>query len=180
MEVKAYLRNLRMSPTKVRLVVDVVRGLSVAEARVQLQFAKRHAALPVLKLLNSAVANAEHNFKLMVNDLYIKSIAVDGGSTLGRWRARAFGRGAPIRKRTSHVSIVLDQRHRGVTEVKQTGVAKIARKLVHRTKAEGGASAPEPADAPKAQTGASSHAPKPTDPRRMGSRHDSKTKTKKD
>ena len=86
---------------KVRLVVNVVRGLSVEDARIQLQFSQRHAALPILKLLNSAVANAEHNFKLAAKDLYIKTIAVDGGATLKRadealYRAKEEGRNRAV------------------------------------------------------------------------------------
>ena len=107
MEVKAYLRFLRMSPRKVRLVVDTIRGLSVAAAETKLHFVPKLASEPVLKLLLSAVANANHNFHLQKEDLYVKSIVADGGPTLKRFRARAFGRAAPIRKRTTHIMIVL-------------------------------------------------------------------------
>lgn len=107
MEVKAYLRFLRMSPRKVRLVVDAIRGLSVAAAETKLHFVPKLASEPVLKLLLSAVANANHNFHLQKEDLYVKSIVADGGPTLKRFRARAFGRAAPIRKRTTHITIVL-------------------------------------------------------------------------
>ncbi len=107
MEVKAYLRFLRMSPRKVRLVVDTIRGLSVTAAETKLHFVPKLASEPVLKLLLSAVANANHNFHLQKEDLYVKSIVADGGPTLKRFRARAFGRAAPIRKRTTHITIVL-------------------------------------------------------------------------
>ena len=110
MEVKATARYIHMSPRKVRLVIDVIRGLKVNEARSQLHVMKKAAAEPVMKLLNSAIANAEHNFNLNTDELYIKQIFADGGPTLGRWRARAFGRAAPIRKRTTHIAIVLDER----------------------------------------------------------------------
>lgn len=110
MEVKAKARYIRMSPRKVRLVVDVIRGMKVKEARTQLQFMKKAAAEPVLKLLNSAVANAEHNFNLNADNLFVKAVAADDGPTLGRWRARAFGRAAPIRKRMTHISIVLEDK----------------------------------------------------------------------
>ena len=109
MEVKAYARRVRMSPRKVRLIVDVVRGMQVEQAQNQLRFSKKAAALPVLKLLNSAIANAENNFSLKKNNLFIKVITTDGGPTLHRWRPRAMGKAAPIRKRTSHISIVLDE-----------------------------------------------------------------------
>ncbi|HAU66736.1 MAG: 50S ribosomal protein L22 [Candidatus Uhrbacteria bacterium GW2011_GWF2_39_13] len=110
MEVKATARYIHMSPRKVRLVIDVIRGLKVNEARSQLHVMKKAAAEPVMKLLNSAIANAEHNFNLNTDELYIKQIFADGGPTLGRWRARAFGRAAPIRKRTTHIAIILDER----------------------------------------------------------------------
>src|SRR3989338_6951650 len=161
MEVKAYLRKLRMSPMKVRLVVNVVRGLSVEDARIQLQFSQRHAALPILKLLNSAVANAEHNFKLAAKDLYIKTIAVDGGATLKRWRPRAFGRAAPIRKRTSQVSIALDQRVGAGTEVKASKVAAVAKKLVSRKKTAGATQKSAVRTEPKSEASTVTHAPKP-------------------
>lgn len=99
-----------MSPRKVRLVVDVVRGLDVDTARRQLKFMKKAAAEPVFKLLNSAVANAEHNFHLKSETLYIKTIFADAGPVLHRWTPRAFGRASPIRKRMTHLSLVLDER----------------------------------------------------------------------
>ncbi len=108
MEVKATARHIRMSPRKVRLVVDVIRGMSVGQARIQLAVMKKAAAEPVMKLLESAAANATHNFNLDTAQLFVKSITADGGPVLGRWRARAFGRAAPIRKRTTHISITLD------------------------------------------------------------------------
>jgi len=110
MEVKAKARFIRMSPRKVRLVVDVIRGKKVGEARTQLQFMKKAAAEPVLKLLNSAVANASHNFDLNEASLFVKEVRADEGPTLGRWRARAFGRAAPIRKRTTHISMILEDK----------------------------------------------------------------------
>ncbi len=110
MEVRATLRFLRQSPKKVRLVVGLVRGMDVAEAEAQLRFAVKKAARPVLKLLRSAVANAENNFKLDPKTLYIKRIFVDEGPTLKRWRPRAFGRASMIRKRTSHITIILGEK----------------------------------------------------------------------
>lgn len=107
MEVNASLRFLRMSPRKVRLIVNAIRGLDVKMAETRLVFMPKLAAEPVLKLLKSAVANAEHNFQLNKDDLFIKSIVADGGPTLKRSRARAFGRAAPIRKRTTHIMLVL-------------------------------------------------------------------------
>jgi len=99
-----------MSPRKVRLVVDLVRGMDVDRAVSQLRFTRKDAARPVYKLLMSAVANAEHNFKLNSATLFIKKATVDGGPVLKRWRARAFGRAAGIKKRSCHITIVLDER----------------------------------------------------------------------
>lgn len=110
MDIHASLRSLRMSPRKVRLVIDTIRGLSVVEADTRLTFLKKAAALPVQKLLRSAIANAEHNFKLDREQLFVKTITADGGQTIKRFRPRAFGRGAPIRKRTTHINIVLADR----------------------------------------------------------------------
>ncbi len=99
-----------MAPRKVRLVIDTVRGLPVDEAETRLKFVRQAAGRPVLKLLQSAIANAEHNFKLDRSTLYVKTITADGGPTLKRFRARAMGRAATIRKRTTHINLVLDER----------------------------------------------------------------------
>jgi large subunit ribosomal protein L22 len=109
MEVKAYAKSLRMSPRKVRLVVDLIRGKKVASALAQLQFSPRAATLPISKLVKSAVANAKHNYDLVEDNLFIKSIFVDGGATLKRSMPRAQGRATPIRKRTSHITVVLGE-----------------------------------------------------------------------
>lgn len=103
----ASLRYLRMTPRKIRLLADLVRGLSVNDARVQLTFSKKTAAKPLLKLVNSAVANATHNGGLKEETLKIAAITVDGGPMLKRWMPRAMGRATPIRKRTSHINITL-------------------------------------------------------------------------
>ena len=110
MEVRAKAKYLHTSPRKIRLVVDAVRGLDVEVALDQLQFINKAATRPVTKLLNSAIANASHNHEIEKNNLYIKEVFVDQGSTLKRWRPRAFGRAAPIRKRTSHITIVLAEK----------------------------------------------------------------------
>ncbi|MBU4422019.1 50S ribosomal protein L22 [Patescibacteria group bacterium] len=109
MEIKAKVRYLRMSPRKVRLVVDLIRGKKVSEALDILTFSNKWAKKPVIKLLNSAVANAEHNFELQKDNLYIKAIKADGGPMLKRWMPRAFGRAGAIRKRTCHIEIILDE-----------------------------------------------------------------------
>ena len=110
MQVKASLNNLRISPRKVRLVANLIKGLPVNEAKVQLKFLVKRSSEPILKLLNSAVANAKNNFELDENNLYISRIFVDGGQVLKRWLPRAFGRATPIMKRTSHITLYLAER----------------------------------------------------------------------
>jgi large subunit ribosomal protein L22 len=109
MEVKASLKYLRISPRKVRLVTGLIKGLSVKNAEAQLANFSKKSSLPVLKLLKSAVANAENNFQLDKNNLYIKIARVDEGPALKRWRARARGSAFTIKKRTSHIFIILDE-----------------------------------------------------------------------
>lgn len=109
MEIKASLNNLRMSPRKARLILDVVRGLPVQKALEQLQFLNKLAAEPILKLINSGIANAEHNFNLEKDNLYIKEIKADGGMTIKRWMPRAHGRATTIRKRSCHITLVLGE-----------------------------------------------------------------------
>ncbi len=109
MQAKAKLSHLRISPKKVRLVIDVVRGMKVEEALIQLAFLTKAARKPVIKLLNSAIANAENNLELKKDNLFIKEIRVDQAGMLKRWKPRAHGRAAPIRKKMSHVIIVLDE-----------------------------------------------------------------------
>ncbi len=96
-----------MSPRKVRLVTGMLPGLTLDAARTQLAFLPKSAALPVLKVLNSAAANAVNNFGLDETSLAIKAAMTDQGPALKRWRARAMGRAAPIKKRTCHITIVL-------------------------------------------------------------------------
>ena len=109
MEVKAKLRYLRISPRKVRLVVDLVRGKKVDEALHILSFTRKKASRPVAKLIRSAVANADQRGDVDVDNLYIKRIHVDPGPTFKRYRARAMGRVGRILKRTSHITVVLDE-----------------------------------------------------------------------
>jgi len=124
MEVTARLKYLRKSPPKVRLVVDMIRGLTAEAAEHQLTFLNKGATDPILKLLKSAVANAENNFELKKDNLFIKKITVDQGPTLKRWKARAFGRASEIRKRSSHITIVLDELKETKPKKKTTTVAK--------------------------------------------------------
>lgn len=108
MHTKASLRSLRIAPRKVRLLIDLIRGMNVENALVQLRFSKKDAAVPVRKLLESAIANAKHNHSMKGDSLVVKTAFVDGGPTLHRWKPRAMGRATPIRKRTSHITLVLE------------------------------------------------------------------------
>ena len=106
----AKLRHLRVAPRKVRLVADLIRGKNVEEALNILQFTPKGSARPLAKLLQSAVANADQNEGVNIDKLFVSSIFVDGGPLIKRWRPRAMGRATPLLKRTSHVSIALEQR----------------------------------------------------------------------
>jgi len=105
--VRAQAKYVRTSARKARLVCDHIRGKDVVEARAILAFTPRAAAKPWLKLLESAVANAEHNHELVGDDLRIAAVHADEGPTLKRYRPRAMGRATRIRKRTSHLTITL-------------------------------------------------------------------------
>ena len=108
-ETRASLRHLRTSPTKVREVLGLIRGREDDDARERLRFSTRGPAGEVLKLLDSAVANAENNQSLPEDELFVVRAYADEGPTMKRWRPRARGRGTRIRKRTSHVTIVLSR-----------------------------------------------------------------------
>jgi len=112
MDARAVARSVRMSPRKVRLVVDQIRGVDVNKAYAVLQFSKKAAATPIDKALRSAVANAVYQADQMgevldVDELIVKQAFVDEGSTLRRYRAAALGRAAPIRKRMSHITVIV-------------------------------------------------------------------------
>ncbi len=109
MLIEAKLKYTRTSPRKVRLVADLIRGKKVSEAETLLQFTIKSSAEPILKLLKSAIANAEHNFNLKKENLYIAEIKVDGGPIIKRFRPRARGSAFPIQKKTSHISISLKE-----------------------------------------------------------------------
>jgi large subunit ribosomal protein L22 len=114
MKVRAQAKYIRQSPYKVRLVLDLVRGLPVIEAEDVLRLTPRGATEPVAKVLRSAVANAEHNHALDSEDLVVAEAYADEGPTLKRYRPRARGRAARIRKRTSHITIVVSDRNEEV------------------------------------------------------------------
>ncbi len=126
-EVIAKLRFLRSGPRKVRLVTDLIKGRSVKKAQDILSLTNKKAARPVLKLLNSAIANATNNFKLDENSLKVKNVTVDGGPVLKRWMPKAQGRATPIRERTSHITMFLmsvEGLHKGKTKTKKEVVEK--------------------------------------------------------
>ncbi|MCZ6666312.1 MAG: 50S ribosomal protein L22 [Gammaproteobacteria bacterium] len=105
----AKLRKARIAPQKVRLIADQIRGLPVDQAINLLTFSSKKAAGIVKKVLESAIANAEHNDGADVDELTVSHISVDAGPTMKRWRARARGRAAKILKRTCHVTISVEQ-----------------------------------------------------------------------
>jgi len=109
MEIRAAARFVRISPRKIRLVMDQVRGKKIEEAVNMLSFSSLKGARILKKLINSAVSNAEQNSGVDVDSLYIKRIFADEGPTLKRWRPRALGRATRIRKRTSHLTVILDE-----------------------------------------------------------------------
>ena len=106
-ETTARLRHHRTSPTKVRQVLRLIVGKEVADARETLRFCERGPAETVMKLLDSAIANAEHNDNIPEEELYVVRAFADEGPTMKRWRPRARGRGTRIRKRTSHITVVV-------------------------------------------------------------------------
>ncbi len=112
-QAKASARMIRVAPRKARLVVDLIRGKSVGEALSILRFSTQGSAVVVEKVLMSAIANAEHNYDLDAEDLYVSEAYVNEGATLKRFRPRAKGSASPINKRTSHISIVVSEKKEG-------------------------------------------------------------------
>ena len=110
MEARAVSRHLRISAQKLRLIADLVRGKGVDEALGVLEFTPKKGAKIVAKTLRSVVANAENNQSLDVDSLFVKRIEVGAATTWKRFMPRAHGRATPVRKRTSHLTIVLDER----------------------------------------------------------------------
>ncbi|KKB34872.1 50S ribosomal protein L22 [Bacillus thermotolerans] len=113
MEAKAVARTVRIAPRKVRLVVDLIRGKQVGEAVAILKHTHKAASPVVEKLLKSALANAEHNYDMDVNNLVVSKVFVDEGPTLKRFRPRAMGRASAINKRTSHITVVVSEKKEG-------------------------------------------------------------------
>lgn len=110
MEAKAIAKHIRISPNKARQVVDLIRGKRADEALAILRFLPKRGAEPIEKCLKSAIANAEHNFELDPDDLYVSKIYVDQGPTLKRYKPRARGRADIMRRRTSHITVVVSEK----------------------------------------------------------------------
>src|SRR5918992_5561430 len=142
-EVRASAQYLRVTPRKARLVVEHIRGRSVPEARTVLAFTPRAAAREVEKLLKAAVANAEANHGLIGDDLLVSAAYVDAGPVFKRWRARARGRAARIRKRTCHITLKL-------SPVEEVAVRRAPPAAADEEKPK---RAPRRKAAPKAETG---------------------------
>lgn len=174
MQVKATLSHLHMAPRKVRLVADAIRGADAGRARAMLAAIPRRAAEPLQKLLASALANAEKNFHLKSDNLFVREIRSDGGPTIKRWMPRAFGRSGMIRHRTSHITLVLEERvptaRQPIPSIREAGPVPV---LVERRP-------PEPMEKPKevkeeklsSETG---HIPEAEDVRRRTSRAEPKS-----
>jgi large subunit ribosomal protein L22 len=113
MKVSAKLNNLKIAPRKTKLVADLIRGLDIADAQTQLETTVKRTSSYMQKLLASAVANAENNFGLDRNNLYVFDAIVGAGSSYKRWMPRAHGRASMILKRTSKISLILEERIEG-------------------------------------------------------------------
>ena len=140
MEVRANSNFIRTAPRKVRLVADMIRGKKVPQALDILEFCKKWAKEPVLKLLKSAVANAAHNFNLQKENLFVKTIMVNQGPMLKRFTPKAFGRASSIQKKMSHVELVLGelkkQEEKAVAPVKEKIAAAAKRVQAPKSKVQ--------------------------------------------
>lgn len=129
------LKYLRIAPRKVRLVADSIRGKRTEEAKDVLRFTLKKGADPLLKLLNSAIANAKNNFQADPNNLYISEILVDEGPKYKRWRPRARGQAYPIQKKTSHIILSLSEIEKGKkVELKKEKKEKIKKEKIKTIK----------------------------------------------
>ena len=113
MQAKAVAKTVRIAARKVRLVTDLIRGKQVGEAVAILRLTPKAASPVVEKVLKSAIANAEHNYEMDINNLVVEKVFVDEGPTLKRFRPRAMGRASQINKRTSHITVVVSEKKEG-------------------------------------------------------------------
>ena len=160
MEARAQARFVRVTPMKARRVVDLIRGLPASEARAVLTFAPQAASEPVGKVLDSAVANATNNHNLDPATLVISEAYVDEGPTMKRFRPRAQGRAARIRKRTSHITIVVESRRPAAPKpaVKKAVAKKAADKPATEAKDAAKKASAKATDKPAAKKAASKKA----------------------
>jgi large subunit ribosomal protein L22 len=147
-EVRAQAKYVRMSPRKARLVAEHIRGRSVPEARAVLAFTAREAAGEIDKVLQSAVSNAEANHGIAEDRLYISHAYVDGGPVMKRWRARARGRVARIRKRTCHITVRLTELPEAVVVAPEPPKAEAAPEEAPKPKRKPAAKKPAAKKAP--------------------------------
>lgn len=133
-EARATARYVRISPTKARQVVDLVRGRHVDDARRVLRFSTRAASTPIAKVLDSAVANAEHNHELPADELIVVRAWVDEGPTLRRFRPRALGRATRVRKRTCHISVVVGRVEGAVRAAVEVAAPATSRRRTGRSR----------------------------------------------
>jgi len=148
MEAKAVLRYVRVAPRKARLVVDLIRGKSAEEAFTILKFTSRHAARVIEKVLKSAVANAAQKEMGDVDTLWVSRALVDGGPVMKRMQPRAMGRANIIRKRTSHITLILSAAEIAPKKPKAAKAEPVQAEPVVEEKAESKAKKPK---APKAE-----------------------------
>jgi large subunit ribosomal protein L22 len=134
---RAVLRHARIAPNKVREVLDLVRNLPVQEAEDVLRFSERDAALVVGKVLHSAVANAENNDEQDPDELFVSACFADEGTTIKRWRPRARGRATRIRKRTSHITVIVSRLDD--VEIERLQARRRAEQLAQRARRVAGA-----------------------------------------
>lgn len=157
---KAGAKFIRISPYKVREVAAIIKGMHVDEARRILAFTPKAASFEMSKILESAIANAEHNFQVPQEELYVRFVSADEGVTIKRFRPRAQGRGFRIRKRTSHIQLELERRVAETVDRPRRGGAKTAPKGATKPATPKGGSKEDATDKGSAQSKGGSK-PKP-------------------
>lgn len=131
-EVKAQLNNLRLAPRKVRAVVNLIKGKKAVDAVGQLPFLIKRPSIPLSKLIQSALANAENNFQMVRDNLFIKELRVDEGVKLKRFRPKAYGRVGPIQKKTSRITLILAEKVPGLKRKVETKSTEQEAKAAHK------------------------------------------------
>ncbi len=121
MEARAQARYVRVTPMKARRMIDLIRGLPAAEAQAVLHYAPQSATDPVGKVLDSAIANATNNLGLDADSLFVREAYVDEGPILKRFRPRAQGRAYRVRKRTSHITVIVESREHAAAPTRKKG-----------------------------------------------------------